>query len=261
MRDENARAREKFDLSLDGRQIASIVVGALVILGVVFVLGLNVGRQIAVRQVEASRGGDLEALDRVPVAAAQPAKNDITFYDQLPKGRPAPPPPAEPKPAPAPVPASQAAPAPARPATPATSPSAPSTATAAPAGASPAAGDPPAPSPAKPTPAAAPASQLAAAAPPAPAPAHPATAPAASAHPPSGAFCIQLAATQSRAEADKIAARHRGLSPRVEAADVPGKGRFYRVRAGSFASRAEAERFLNDAARESGAKGFVTASK
>ena len=99
MHDENVRVREKFELSLDGRQIASIVVGALVILGVVFVLGLNVGRQITARQVEASRGGDLTALDRVPVSApAAPAKGDITFYDQLPKEKPAPPPP-EPAPA------------------------------------------------------------------------------------------------------------------------------------------------------------------
>lgn len=247
MRDENARVREKFDLSLDGRQIASIVVAALVILGVVFVLGLNVGRQVAARQAEATRGGDLEALDRVPVAAAQPAKNDITFYDQLPKGRPAPPPPVEPKPA-----------APAAPANP------PAAAAAAPAA------SPPAPTPASPTPAVAAATPSQSPAPPAtpprveaaprpsPPPAAPHPSPPAAAP---GAFCIQLAATQSRAEADKIAARYRGLSPRVEAADVPGKGRFYRVRAGSFASRSDAERFLHDASRETGAKGFVTASK
>lgn len=249
MRDENARAREKFDLSLDGRQIASIVVAALVILGVVFVLGLNVGRQVAARQAEATRGGDLEALDRVPVAAA-PAKNDITFYDQLPKGRPAPPPPVEPKPAAAP-----AAPSPA----PAAAPPAPAAATAATPTPTPTAAAAVTPSQSPSPPATPPRVETAPRPSPPPASPHPPP-PAAHAAAP-GAFCVQLAATQSRAEADKIAARYRGLSPRVEAADVPGKGRFYRVRAGNFASRTDAERFLHDASRETGAKGFVTASK
>ncbi len=72
---------------------------------------------------------------------------------------------------------------------------------------------------------------------------------------------IQLAATPNRAEAERLAARYRALSPRIESADVPGKGRFYRVRAGSYGSRAEAERALAAAARQSGAKGFVTAAR
>ena len=89
MRDENARVREKFELSLDGRQIASIVVGALVILGVVFVLGLNVGRQVATRQASAARAGDLEALDRGPTAAVPPMDGaSLTFHDRLVKQKP-----------------------------------------------------------------------------------------------------------------------------------------------------------------------------
>lgn len=238
MRDENVRVREKFELSLDGRQIASIVVGSLVILGVVFVLGLNVGRQIAARQVEAGRGGDLEALDRVPVAApSEPAKGDITFYDQLPKGKPAPPPPEPARAAPsAPVQAA-AAPAPSpSPSTPAPSPAS--------------AVDPPAPA----VPGAIAAPAVAAPAPKPPAAAAP-PAPASG-----GPFVVQLAATQNRSEAERLAARHRSLSPRIEVADVAGKGRFYRVRAGSFATRAEAERYLAQASRQSGVKGYVTAS-
>ena len=73
MREPNPRlrtSREKFEISLDGRQVASIVVGALVILGVVFVLGLNVGKQLAARRGDAARAGDLEALDHVPAAPA-----------------------------------------------------------------------------------------------------------------------------------------------------------------------------------------------
>ncbi|HET8733761.1 MAG TPA: SPOR domain-containing protein [Anaeromyxobacteraceae bacterium] len=258
MRDENVRVREKFELSLDGRQIASIVVGALVILGVVFVLGLNVGRQIAARQVEAARGGDLAALDRVPVAAADPAKNDLTFYDQLPKGKPAPPPPEPARPAPAP--AQQAA------VHPAAAPPAPVPASPAPSAPPEAAQPPVAPAPAAPALAA-----VSAAPPTAPAPAPAPAKPSAAAKPAAAkaarpaatgeGFAIQLAATSSRAEAERLAARHRALSPRIEAADVPGKGRVYRVRAGSYGSRAEAERALAAAARQSGAKGFVTATR
>jgi DedD protein len=42
---------------------------------------------------------------------------------------------------------------------------------------------------------------------------------------------------------------------------VPGKGRFHRVRVGSFDSRDQAERYLRDVNRETGAKGFVTACR
>ncbi len=106
MRDENARVREKFELSLDGRQIASIVVGALVILGVVFVLGLNVGRQVATRQASAARAGDLEALDRGPTAAVPPMDGaSLTFHDRLVKQKPPTQPPVTAVAAPAPAPA------------------------------------------------------------------------------------------------------------------------------------------------------------
>src|SRR5512143_664646 len=90
MRDLNPRVRprEKFELSLDGRQIASIVVGALVILAVVFVLGLNVGKQVATRQAEAARAGDLDALDRAPAPPAPVKEDALTFHDRLTKEAP-----------------------------------------------------------------------------------------------------------------------------------------------------------------------------
>ncbi|ABS26489.1 SPOR domain-containing protein [Anaeromyxobacter sp. Fw109-5] len=217
MRDDNSRVREKFDLSLDGRQIASIVVGALVILGVVFVLGLNVGRQIATRQADVARAGDLEALDRAPSAAAPAVDGaSLTFHDSLVKEK-APPMPAVATP-------SRTAPPPAVPAAlPAPAPSAAPT-VAAPAKAAPASAE----------------------------RAEPATA---------GAFTIQIGASQQRAEADRIAARHRSLRPRVEAAEVDGKGRWYRVRVGSFDTREAAERYRRDVARETGVAGYVTASR
>ncbi len=205
MREPNprVRGREKFELSLDGKQVASIVVGALVVLAVVFVLGLNVGKQLAARQLDARRPGDLEALDRAPAMPAEKPE-PLTFHDRLTKETPAPPPP-------------DAAP-------------------------------PPAPPPA--------------AAPPAPAPIAPApVAPAPTAPASPKPWTVQLAAAEDRAEAERLAARFASLNPRVEEAVIPGKGRFYRVRVGSFDTKESAQRYLRDVARETGAKGIVTPSR
>ena len=211
------RPREKFQLSLDGRQVASIVVGALVVLGLVFVLGLNVGKQLAARRGEPVRAGDLDALDRAPAAPA--AKPELTFHDRLTKERPAPPPPpdqpAKP-PAPAAPPPVAVAPAPA-----AEAPSAP--------------------------PPAAPAAEPEPRAPSPPAPLKP--------------WTVQLAAAEDNAEAERLASRFAQLNPRVEEAVVPGKGRFYRVRVGSFETKEAAQRYLRDVARETGAKGIVAPTR
>jgi len=217
MRDGTQRANEKLELSLDGRQIASVVVGALVILGVVFVLGLNVGRQVAVRQAEAARAPSLDALDRAPLASPVPAvpAASLTFHDSLTKERP----PAQP-----PVAAPVAVPAPPR---------------------EPVAAASPPPAPAATPPASGSSGER-----------EPALAPA-----PSGAFTIQLGAVQDRAEAERLAARFRSYSPRIEAADLAGKGRVFRVRVGSFETRDAAARYLSDVSRETGAKGWVTASR
>jgi cell division septation protein DedD len=207
MREPNPRlrAREKFELSLDGRQVASIVVGALVVLAVVFVLGLNVGKQLAARQAEGRGAGDLDALDRAP--APPPAKAEpLTFHDRLTKEPPAPPPPPE------------AAPPPQAP--------------------------PPTPPEAAPPPAAAPAG--------------PESAPPPAALKP---WTVQLAAAGDRAEADRFAARFAALHPRIEDAIVPGKGRFFRVRVGSFETKDAAQRYLKDVARETGAKGIVVPTR
>jgi cell division septation protein DedD len=211
------RPREKYELSLDGRQVASVVVGALVVVAVVFVLGLNVGKQVALRQLEPRRGGDLEVLDRAP--AATPAKPEpppkpepLTFHDRLTKESPPPPPPPE----------AAAAASPGPPA---------------------AAASPPAPAPAAPP-----------AAPPEAPP--PATEP-----PPAKAWTVQLAAASERAEAERLAGRFPTLRPRVEEAVVPGKGRFFRVRVGGFETKDEAQRYLRDVARETGAKGIVVPAR
>lgn len=224
MRESNPRARprDEFQLSLDGRQVASIVVGALVVLGLVFVLGMNVGKQVALRRASAGIAGDLEALDRAPAppATAEP----LTFHDRLTRDAPAAPPAPTPVAAPASPPAAVLA-----------APAAPPAAAPTPAVAQPA---PPPPSP----PAAAASTPVA---------------PAAAARP----WTVQLAAAQDRGEAERIAARYSGLRPRIEEADVPGKGRFFRVRVGGFETREAADRYLRDVGRETGAKGFVVPSR
>lgn len=223
MRDQN-RVRERFELSLDGRQVASVIVGALVILAGVFVLGLNVGRQIGGRQAPAPQAASdpLAALDAAPPKpdAGEPPPR-LSYHETLTRPQAPEPRPAAPKPPPA-------APAP-PPATP--------TATALPT---------PAPSP-SPTPAAAPS-----VAPPLPAP-KPRPPPAAE-----PAFAVQVGASQDPAEAARIAEKFKAQRARVVAADIPGKGRWYRVRVGAFEDRASAEAYLRDLVRETGVKGFVT---
>ncbi|HSN15787.1 MAG TPA: SPOR domain-containing protein, partial [Anaeromyxobacteraceae bacterium] len=187
MRDTNLRLRpprEKLELSLDGRRIASIVVGALVILAVVFVLGLNVGKQMAARQADATHPGNLEELDRAPAPGAAVKEDALTFHDRLTKDAPPSLPPA-PRPEPRPKPEPAAAPPP----------------------------EPPAPSPA-PEQAPARAEALPEAEPEAP------SRPAAAAKP----WTVQLAASQDRAEAERLASRFARLNPRIEEAEVAGKG-------------------------------------
>ncbi|RKG69130.1 SPOR domain-containing protein [Corallococcus sp. CA054B] len=74
-----------------------------------------------------------------------------------------------------------------------------------------------------------------------------------------GAFTLQLSAFQSRQDADRFAARLRdkGYAPYILAAEVPGKGTWYRVRMGSFASKEAAGRYLTDFKRETQLDAYV----
>jgi cell division septation protein DedD len=72
---------------------------------------------------------------------------------------------------------------------------------------------------------------------------------------------VQVVATPSRAEADKLAARLKEYAPRIEEAEVAGKGRLYRVRLGAFASKPEAEKFLKGFSSKTGSKGLVVAAR
>lgn len=238
MREGNVRVQpEKVGISLDGRQIASVVVGALVIFAMVFVLGVNVGRQIGARQAASAHTGSLDALDRAPSgqAVSEPA---LTFHDRLTKAKPDvgsnPPtaggtaaapraekaPPAEPSPAPAPLVQKEA---------------------------------PSAVAPAQGAVEVAPANPVA---PPAPAVPKAEDFP----RPAAGTFTIQVGASPDRVEADRLAARFEAFRPRVESAEVGGR-RVFRVRVGSFETKEGASRYLNDLTRETGARGWVTSSR
>jgi septal ring-binding cell division protein DamX len=70
-----------------------------------------------------------------------------------------------------------------------------------------------------------------------------------------GAFTIQVASVPARAEAEKVAHRYARRAPRIVPADVPGKGRMWRVQIGSYASRDAAAHALGAL----GGAGFVTA--
>jgi cell division protein FtsN len=71
---------------------------------------------------------------------------------------------------------------------------------------------------------------------------------------------VQVGSTQERFEAERIAARFASRGARVSVADVPGKGRWYRVRLGSFDTREAADRYLRDLEKATGAKGFVASA-
>ena len=68
---------------------------------------------------------------------------------------------------------------------------------------------------------------------------------------------MQLGASQRREEAEGLARKVQGLGPRIEEADLAGKGHFFRVRVGRFESKGQAEKYRNDVARETGIAGMV----
>lgn len=75
-------------------------------------------------------------------------------------------------------------------------------------------------------------------------------------------YTLQVKAARDKAEADAFIAdlRRSGFQPHMVLADVPGKGRFYRIRVGHFGSMGEARAFQRQYKRQSGQPdgGFVT---
>lgn len=261
MRDSH-RMKEKFDLSLDNRQIVSLFIASIVVLGAVFVIGVVVGKKLSVAPHPSEAPDVLTALDQ-KAAQMEQARQDppLTFQEELTKKSPdavaAPP---APRPAPERVVAT--------------------------ADVKPAAQKEPAPKPvvAKAEPKAEPVAEAAAKSlagklpaidgrvAPSPVPTrtaekddlHSAFAriQQAAARSPSGAFAVQVAASQNRAEAEAQVARlkAKGYSPYIVSAAVPGKGTWYRVRLGSFSSREDASRYLDDFRRETRLDAFVAST-
>lgn len=239
MRDAN-RLKEKYDLSLDNRQIVSLFIGGIVVLGSVFVLGVVVGKKLASDERTSQAPDLLSALDQ-KADALKPVEPPLTFQDELTRKEPEARSAEVPKPVEPPKPVEQkkaemaAAPAAREEAEP-----------------EPAPVEKPAPE--VPTRSMAPNGGLEEAF-------VRATKPQEAA--PDGAWTLQLSASQDRAEADRFASklREKGYAPFVVEAQVPGRGTWYRVRMGSFASKEAANRYLQDFRRETQIEAFVTTNR
>lgn len=234
MRD-GERIKEKIEIVLDSRQVVSIVLGAAVVLGTVFYLGVTVGRDLAGGKAPAAVD-PLERLDQQALALQLDEK--LTFAESL-TGEP-------PPEAPAAIGKAEAEASRARAEEAAAKEAAAKEAVAKEAAAREAA--------AKEAAAKEAAAKEAAAR-----PAEKEPTPKAPAAPAAGGFTVQVGAFPTRTEADALVARLRsqGLSPYVVAAEVQGKGLFHRVRLGRFRSREEARRYLEDLQRETSVSGFV----
>ena len=264
MRDTH-RLKEKYELSLDNRQIVSLTVASLVVLGGVFTLGVIVGKKLSSEQQEKAPTDLLSQLDQKTAALDSLKDHDdasLTFQDELTKKSPAMTPTApaakpEPKPEPKPAQVAEAK-----------------------------ATEPVKPVELKPSDAAALSAAIDAVASDASQSPKLAESPRADAvatrthdggglkeafakvqRPPTptetsadGAWTLQLSAYQDRAEADRFAAglRDKGYAPFIVEASIPGKGTWYRVRMGRFANKDAATRYLTDFKRETSMNAMVT---
>ncbi|MBL8940069.1 MAG: SPOR domain-containing protein [Archangium sp.] len=257
MRDSH-RLKEKYELSLDSRQIVTLTVASLVVLGGVFVLGVVVGKKLSTESQKLDQPADiLSAADQKTEALAQADKaQPLTFQEELTKRAPEPvpapepvknvivlkpaelkvdaPKPAEPvkadEPKPAEVKIAEVKPveAPTRlPETPKSEPVATRTNDA---GALKEAFGKVQKAPEAPTPSA------------------------------EGSWTLQLSAYQDKAEAERFAAglRDKGYAPFIVEANVAGKGTWFRVRMGRFGSKDAASTYLADFKRETSIAGIVT---
>ncbi len=239
----NSRVKERFELAMDARQVIAVLVGSLVILGGVFVLGITVGRQQAPAAPTAAAVAPRDALARLddPLPAREEPPPVLKAHQALTDGR------AIEKALPVPqVKTTTVAIAPAGPVAPPVPP----------------ASDPviqPIPAPA--------AAAVAVRAATSPAVASPSASAGATrrdsrhdAKARQGAYTVQVASVPHRADAERLARRLAGRNPRVVAAEIPGKGRWYRVLVGSFDTQDAARRQVAALGR-SGVHGIVTAMR
>ncbi len=252
MRDSH-RLKEKYELSLDSRQIVTLTVTTLVVLGGVFVLGVVVGKKLANETLKIDQPADiLSAADQKTEALAQAEKAPpaLTFQEELTKKQAEPTPPPEPPKnvivvkVPEPVKVAEVTPV-------------------------------------KPEPV-----KVAEVAPvkvvelePTVLPETPKSEPVATRtndagglkeafgkvqKAPEGAadgsWTLQLSAYQDKSEAERFAAglRDKGYAPYIVEAAIAGKGTWFRVRMGRFGSKDAASTYLSDFKRETSIAGIVT---
>ena len=228
MRDDY-RIKDKYELSLDNRQIFTFFVAAIVVIGTVFVLGVVVGKKLASAPAHPSAPDLLTALDQRAAAMEQvktspPPEARLTFQEELTK-KVADSPPKEV----APPPESPAEPA--KIASPEKPPPSPAALTAVPE---------------------LPREKLKKAIASIERPREVSNSPV--------AFTLQLSASQAREDADRFAAKLRaqGYQPYIVESDLKDRGRWYRVRMGKFSSKEAAAKFRDDFHRETKLDAFVT---
>lgn len=234
MRDAH-RMRERFELSLDNRQIVSIVISALVVLGAVFVLGVVVGKKLSSDDSAAGAPDLLTALDAKAESLEQIKREPsaLTFHEELTRKN------ADPLPPPTMVGLADAGRMVEQPAVPtpvpelAKEPESPRKDDVVPVRTTDAGG-----------------SSVTAAIARAQVPQEAAE---------GGQFTLQLAASQEKSEAESYVSklRAKGYAPFITEAEVPGRGKWYRVRMGSFPTREAANRYLADFRRETALDAFV----
>jgi cell division septation protein DedD len=248
MRDGSRRVRDKFDISLEPRQVALLFVLCLVILILVFALGIIVGRGLknptgvpATAQVvsEAEQPPVDAAIDDSEAPAAVPTEDEapkLKFFaegQQTPQREVSAVPPApvippveeeatEPAPSAAPVAAAKVE-------------------------------APPAAAP-KPEPKKAPAKAEKKEEPKKVAKKEPAKSASA------GKFTVQVSAFQNRAQADHLVSnlKNKGYDAYIAQATIPGKGVWYRVRIGKYPNRDAAQSTANTLKRKEGISTYVT---
>jgi len=233
MRENSRVRRQRSGLALGAKQVTVLLAAALAMLGGAFLAGVSVGRQatasVAVPVVATARAA-LDHLDDPPAPhdeAVPELKAPQVLTDARPIERTMPLAPAKLVPAPTPV----ATPTPT--ATPAATPTPTRAAT--------------------PTPTATLTNAKAKGS----ATSGTRTAAVETTRPqPRGVYTIQVASSSNRADAERIARRLAGKDARIVTADVPGKGRCYRVQIGSFPTQEAARKQLPQLAR-AGLHGLV----
>jgi len=232
------RIRERYELSLDNRQIVSFFLAGIVVIGAVFVLGVVVGKKLAGGQGGSNAADLLTALDAKAAAmdqakAAPTVEPRLTFQEELTRKH-------SNAPSRDTVVIAEDAAAPSKAVSAEETRSLPE----------PVKPEPVKTEPVKSEPSRERLKQAIAKAEKAP----PEQAPR------GGAFTLQLSASQVREDAERFAAklRAKGYQPYVVESDVRDRGRWYRVRMGEFASKEAAAKYLEDFRRETQLQAFVT---